>query len=482
MSVRNAAPYASIIVPTHDRASTLATTIASIQQQTVRDIEIVIVGDGVTPEVRGIAAALAANDKRITFHDWPKAPARGGSHRDRAVREARAARIFYSDDDDFFLPNHVECLGPVLNDCDCVDSSAASITLSGSIQAAMTNHRRGPIREALAGGGLKALFDTHFAHRKAAYEEIGSLWTDIDQGIAAKFLQGFARAQPVTWRTVPRITALSFHGTARQDMSAADRTAEHKQWAKALLENRNLASPEAAYYDWYAFLLANALRLPDESMEAFFERCRIGIDASQSTADVVYALSPGQQQSVRNVFALLSGTKIDRDELAPLVIRLADPMLGIRPRHILLARLLTGSVGIEVGIDALSAHDPTDPYSRELREYLLVRLLINAGRLDDAGTRVEIVLAAPSYRQAIAHSLAADLARRRNDGETALRHATQSRQLDPHLPEAHEPMVWALAKLARFDEAQQAVATANQAVADDRFIQRLKALATPPGA
>jgi hypothetical protein len=217
-------------------------------------------------------------------------------------------------------------------------------------------------------------------------------------------------------------------------------------------------------------------------MEAFLERCHIGFDASQPAADVVYALSEQQLRSVRNVFALLSGSTIDPEALASLVIRLADPMVGMRPRHVLLARLLTGSAGVEAAIGALKAHHPADPYSLELREYLLVRLLINAGRLDDANTRVEPLLAAQSYRPAVAHSLAADLARKRNDGETALRHASRSQQLDLHLPEAHEPMIWALAKLARFDEAQQAVTTANQAFADARFIQRLKELATPPGA
>ena len=279
MSGRNAPAYASIIVPTHDRVSTLATAIASIQQQTVREIEIVIVGDGVTPQVREIAAALAANDARVTFHDWPKAPARGGSNRDRAVRAAGSERIFYCDDDDLFLPDHVECLGPVLDQCDCADSPAASVTLSGAIQASLTNHRRGPIREALANDGVRVLFDTHFAHRKATYEKIGQLWTDIDQGIAAKFLQGFARAQWVTWRTVPRITALSFHGAARRYMSAADRAAEHKRWAETL-ESPKSTFAECTYHDWYAFQLANALRRPSESAEAFVERCHIGIDAA----------------------------------------------------------------------------------------------------------------------------------------------------------------------------------------------------------
>lgn len=479
---RNAPPYASIIVPTHDHASTLATTIASIQQQTVPDIEIVIVGDGVTPQVREIAATLAANDARILFHDWPKAAARGGSHRDRAVREARAERIFYSDDDDFFLPDHVECLGRLLDECDCADSPAASVTLSGHIQAALTNHQSGPIRGALASGRARVLFDTHFAHRKVSYEKIGPLWTDIDRGITAKFLQGFAREDLVTWRTISRITALSFHGTARRYMSADDRTAEHKRWSSALLANSDLASAKSAYYDWYTFLLANAFRRTGESAGAFFERCNIGIDPSQSDADVVYALSTEQLRPVRNVFALLSGLPIDRNELAPLVIRLADPMVGMRPRHTLLARLLVKSVGVDAAIDTLNAHDPADPYSLELRDYVLVRLLLNAGRLNDADARLKPLLAAQSYRPAVAHSLAADLARRRNDSEAALHHANRSHELDPHLPEAHEPRVWALAKLSRFDEAQQAIATANQAFADESFIRRLKELAAPPGA
>jgi glycosyltransferase involved in cell wall biosynthesis len=201
MSERGTPAYASVIVPTHDRAATLATAIASIQRQTVRDIEIVIVGDGVTPQVRDIAAALTANDERIVFHDWPKAPNRGGSHRDRAVRMARAERIFYSDDDDLFLPDHVERLGCVLDECDCADSQAASVTLSWQLQVALPNHRRGPVRDGLASGAVRVIFDTHFAHRKAAYEKLGPLWTDVEQGIVVKFLQGFAGAPWVTWRT-----------------------------------------------------------------------------------------------------------------------------------------------------------------------------------------------------------------------------------------------------------------------------------------
>ena len=40
-------PSASVLIPTHEHAATLAYAVASVQRQTVDDIEILIVGDGV---------------------------------------------------------------------------------------------------------------------------------------------------------------------------------------------------------------------------------------------------------------------------------------------------------------------------------------------------------------------------------------------------------------------------------------------------
>jgi glycosyltransferase involved in cell wall biosynthesis len=48
-------PYASVIIPTHDRVATLTAAVASVQRQTVEDIEIIIVGDGPTPDMGKIA-------------------------------------------------------------------------------------------------------------------------------------------------------------------------------------------------------------------------------------------------------------------------------------------------------------------------------------------------------------------------------------------------------------------------------------------
>src|SRR5262245_49821665 len=106
----SAAPLASIIIPTHDRAVTLPLSIQSALDQTVRDIEVVVVGDGCTDECRKVAHEFTARDGRVVFRDLPKAPLRGVANRDLAVREARGSFIFYNDDDDLLLPHHVSVL------------------------------------------------------------------------------------------------------------------------------------------------------------------------------------------------------------------------------------------------------------------------------------------------------------------------------------------------------------------------------------
>ena len=67
-------PVASILIPPWNAADTLPLAVDSARRQTVVDIEIVIVGDGVTPASRGVIEPLVELDQRIRFLDLPKAP------------------------------------------------------------------------------------------------------------------------------------------------------------------------------------------------------------------------------------------------------------------------------------------------------------------------------------------------------------------------------------------------------------------------
>ena len=70
-------PKATVLVPTHDHGPTLLYSVRSALAQTVPDIEVFIVGDGVPDVTREVVARLMDEDKRIRFFDNPKGPRHG---------------------------------------------------------------------------------------------------------------------------------------------------------------------------------------------------------------------------------------------------------------------------------------------------------------------------------------------------------------------------------------------------------------------
>lgn len=230
---RAQSPLASVIIPTHDRASTLALSVQSALEQTVRDIEIVIVGDGCTEQCRRIAREFAARDERVLFRDLPKGRLRGVENRDLAVREAKGELIFYNDDDDLLLPHHVAVLSRELRHVDIADTPPVSIAPSGQVDLGLHDSSHSVHRRLLAAGQLKTIFDTHLGHRKDAYMALGSPWLRAtDWNVTMRMFGAFATDTRVRWRSVQRITALSFHGRRRITMSAEERTRELADWRR----------------------------------------------------------------------------------------------------------------------------------------------------------------------------------------------------------------------------------------------------------
>ncbi len=226
---------ASVILPTFDRSSTLPFALASVQAQTERAIEIVVVLDGATPACRDIAATAARSDDRIRVMDFAKDAGHGEHNVDLAVSACASGRIFYIDDDDLWLPRHVELLLPCLERADIVDSRICSLDRSGGLNLGPCRGSSAPLREHLAMGRLKMLYDTHIAHRKDAYGRFSSWVAPEGPGDRVwGFLAGFARHPDCKWVSCDEVTAISIHGAARRDMTAAARAAEIAHWSGEL--------------------------------------------------------------------------------------------------------------------------------------------------------------------------------------------------------------------------------------------------------
>jgi GalNAc5-diNAcBac-PP-undecaprenol beta-1,3-glucosyltransferase len=108
----------TVLIPTHNHVATLRQAVASVQEQTLQDFELFIVGDGVGDATRAIVADLARHDRRIRFFDFAKGPGQGETNRHGALQFAQGRFVAYLGDDDCWMPHHLSELDALLADAD----------------------------------------------------------------------------------------------------------------------------------------------------------------------------------------------------------------------------------------------------------------------------------------------------------------------------------------------------------------------------
>ena len=100
---------ATVIIPTTgDRGALLPYSVGTVLNQTVYDIEVFIIGDGVNDLTRKMVYQLIEKDERVRFYDHPKDERRGEIYRHEALKQASGEVIFYLCDRDLMLPFHIE--------------------------------------------------------------------------------------------------------------------------------------------------------------------------------------------------------------------------------------------------------------------------------------------------------------------------------------------------------------------------------------
>jgi hypothetical protein len=332
-------PYASVIIPTHDRAATLATAVASVQRQTVADIEIIIVGDGPTPDVAAVAEALAGADPRVRFLICEKRSRDAGVNVDRAIHEARSERIFFNDDDDIWLPQHIEAIGPRLDHADVADTLPVSVgTLKiGSRQqlhGTLVNHGNERIRKLLAEDRLKLTFDTHIALRKSSYIELGSPRAAKSGVSVHVFLSALAAGRGIRWTTVPTATALSLHGAARRGATRTERRAEIESWLAQSASWTPAMLLQRADFTWHAMRTwLTEAPLATDSIADYLGRYGIAWEQAATLhagGDVALAVSLNDRQrgALELAFNLFQGRAYRKEFPDWLLVALLDGVLG----------------------------------------------------------------------------------------------------------------------------------------------------------
>ena len=261
-----ARPVAAILVPTHDHAATLDLAVRSALDQTVAEIEVVVIGDGAGEDTREVVAGLAREDPRVRFLDFAKGPNHGEVHRGTAVEESDAEIVCYLCDDDLLLPDHVESMAALLADADLAQSQNGFLDPDGVWHPYFSNLASPGWRERLMRPDRNSVSLTGTAHTTAAYRRLPHGWRTTPPGREPDHYmwQQFLAEPRVRAVTATRITALQFpsHLHGRSGLSPVERRRELEAWRASLGSDEGRARfEEAALRDMLATAAAEHLRL-----------------------------------------------------------------------------------------------------------------------------------------------------------------------------------------------------------------------------
>jgi hypothetical protein len=251
--VSAARPVAAILIPTHDHAATLDLAVRSALEQTVAEIEVVVIGDGVGDDTREVVIGLLREDPRVRFLDMPKGPNHGEIHRGTAIEGTSAEIVCYLCDDDLLLPEHVESMAELLAEADFANSQNGCLERDGSWHPIFSDLSSPVFREwTVRRPGWGGVGLTGTAHTAAAYRRLPHGWRttppghEPDQHMWEQFL-----VEPwVRGATAMRITAVQFpsHREGRAELSPAERREEVVAWRDSLADPEGRARFEEAAY------------------------------------------------------------------------------------------------------------------------------------------------------------------------------------------------------------------------------------------
>ena len=223
----------TVIIPTHSHNETLSYSVRSVLEQTIADLQIVIIGDGVTEEVRTEAERLCARDSRVTFQDQQKTARRGELLRDAVIRDSSSRFIAYNCDDDLWFPQHLETLInligehhfahplPILIGADGVPFFMPSdLQRLESVQWHLSETPRNTI-------SLSGVMHTRDAYLRLPYgwrETPPGRWTDH------YMWQQFFEQEWFSGITSSESTTLKLMAQGRDDFAPGERRADIEQW------------------------------------------------------------------------------------------------------------------------------------------------------------------------------------------------------------------------------------------------------------
>lgn len=338
-------PVLSIILPIIDRAETLDVAIDDVCRQDFSAFELLISASGATPEVLSVARKAATRDRRVKVLDLP--PSRIGTAQARAVAldRARTDFIFIRQDDDLWLPGHLQDMVRLLQTADLVTSATLAASPSGRLAIWPALFHQHANRDIFRKGGPKTVFEAHYAFRRSAYFRAGVDWAGLRQGGSVRHLMACFTADGATrYADQPNVTALSLNSPPRHYMSVAERAAEMRLWQDRLADGsaREL-SGKASYAPFLHQFLCFDAPPPGASLQDVL--AGLGLSLRSKDGLVPFAPERPQLAELELLLALHRGQYSDDRQFDDLIANLLEPFSGLRLQTPVIDKFLLPALG-----------------------------------------------------------------------------------------------------------------------------------------
>jgi len=222
------APYATVLVPTHDHSQLIGYALDSIRRQRFVDFELFVVGDGAPAATREVVESLARVDPRIRFFDFPKGARHGEANRHAALAHARGRIVAYCGDDDLWFADHLATMAWLLRRADFAHTTQVDVHAGGDLHAHVGAVADPRFRRRMLDDGHGFFGLSVSGHRLDAYRRLPDGWGPApagqpsDQTMFRKFV-----AQPgLRFATGHDVTAIHISSPLRTDWTAEARRCE----------------------------------------------------------------------------------------------------------------------------------------------------------------------------------------------------------------------------------------------------------------
>jgi GalNAc5-diNAcBac-PP-undecaprenol beta-1,3-glucosyltransferase len=277
---------ATVVVPTFDHGPMLLRSVRSALSQTVEDLEVFVVGDGVPDVTREVTAELEREDERVRFFDNPKGPRHGEAHRHAALQQARGEIVCYLSDDDLWLPDHVETMRRLLVDADFASALPTYVDEKGKLGFILVDLSVPTYRELMLSGTNRVPLSCG-AHTLETYRKLPHGWRTTPQGKPTDLhmWQQILADPGCTAVSSTRPTVLFFPSPQRGGWTLEDRLAELDRWIQKV--------SDAAWRDRFVLEVLDAV-VKDYAEETVrlrtgIERQRQGTERQRQRADRLHA-------------------------------------------------------------------------------------------------------------------------------------------------------------------------------------------------